>query len=267
MKDLSALFDRPDEKKKNGLFSFLKMKNKPKLPTTGSIIAQGRILFDPQQLFTPEGKLLPLADIPERLRYDLYMKTVRAPFRWQETFQDGAVTAFLHLGNRNGEDGQPLHPLLEGLIYAENATISSAKSTSDDKPFTYPMDPELSIALLAGKGNEFTMSSPAFSAALQFVPTSLPAPISNLEKENAALPSGQKLPIDKDYMYVHNAAALQQLASNYPVHDSQGIGTWGIVTGRLSAPTIDVNFQIDPPRSLVQLPGGNSPSPAAAAAC
>ncbi len=256
IRDFSAVFDRPVVNKKTS-FSWVKKMlgiKEIKLPPNGSFVAKGTILVDPDKL-QKNGIWIPAADFPSKLRYDIKLQSIRAPIRWREAF-NGTVTAFLRLHNRLDSDPEKSLPILEGLAYAENSRLGYDETKKTSEPITLPINPELSVALILGENNSFDIVMPPnIAVKLPFTPTKLLQPLSALDMEIAA--KGEKLPITNSFVFAINSKAMTDYAEKYGGTDTVGIGTYGMITGRLIKPVIDVDCIIDSSDAKIQLPGGN----------
>jgi hypothetical protein len=255
LRDFSAVFDRPVVTKKDpfGWVKKLVGIREKKLPPYGSLVAKGTVQIDPDKL-QRNGAWIPASEFAENLRYDINLQTVRAPIRWREAF-NGTVTAFLRLHNRVINNRiQP--PILEGLAYAENSRLGYDNTKESSDPITLPINPNLSIALIIGEGNSFDIAIPPnIAAKLPFVPTKILPPLSPLDMEIAA--KGEKLPITNSFVYAINSEAMADYAEKYSGNETIGIGTYGLITGKLINPIVDVNCYIDSSDAKIQLPGGN----------
>ncbi|MEI6519739.1 MAG: hypothetical protein WCO98_06830 [bacterium] len=255
IRDFSAVFDRPVVTKKDQ-FAWVKKLvgiREKKLPPYGSLVAKGTVQIDPDKL-KRNGALIPASEFADNLRYDIHLQTVRAPIRWREAF-NGTVTAFLRLHNRVINNHiQP--PILEGLAYAENSRLGYDNTKDSGEPVTLPINPDLSIALIIGEGNSFDIAIPPnIAAKLPFIPTKILPPLSQLDMEIAA--KGEKLPITNSFVYAINSEAMANYAEKYSGNETIGIGTYGLITGKLINPIVDVNCFIDSADAKIQLPGGN----------
>jgi hypothetical protein len=252
--------------------------DKPKPYPKGALVAQGSITLP-----YSEGTRLTLDELPSLLRYDVYAKTVRTPVRFFDNFLQGRVSGYLHLGNTTVEGKNT--PLLSGVVYAENTTITvkGVPSESDGpgggsvgpdgeawKPYYVPFNPRLSIAVQSGEHNKFLfdMAPTPVSAEIPFTTTqSVPAdgvnqplglsrianetlltPISVDDQHFLAAATGAKPFIDRgNFAYAYNADTLRA---------GFVTGTYGWLWGTLLRPNFDAEYTALPRRARVRLPGG-----------
>lgn len=272
IKDLSAIYGyaaRPAAKKATGFARLLKgllgqREKKVPVQDQGVIVAQGTIRIDIEKLLDAQQALVPLEEIPNRLQYDVYAKTVRAPVSWASVFQ-GQVSSYLHLVHRPGEMPRPL---LTGVVYAEDLLVTFTGQTfaQSSHNFFVPVDPDLSIALQMGARNRFEIepNNPlfrnSFSATIPFLPSPMVSPISVADyawlqqvSSGGAGPSLSKPPI------VRSHPAFRYTAATARVNRETGdpfAGTYGWVTGRLSAPLVQAHLEVEPRKSRVLFPRG-----------
>ncbi len=246
--------------------------NKTKAFPKGALVAQGSVTL-------PYGDdtRLTVEDLPALLHYDLYAKTVRTPIRFFNNMLQGRVSGYLHLGNTLVEGKNA--PLLSGVVYAENTTITvkgapgggsgGGANEPAAKPYTTPFNPQLSLAVQSGANNKFLfdLSPTPVTAEIPFTTTqTLPAlettavglsrtnnetllsPISVDDQHFLAGAPGAKPYVDReDFAYAYTADTLRA---------GFVTGTYGWVSGTLERPNFDAVYTAIPNRARVRLPGG-----------
>ena len=252
--DLSTIFDRTEvaalqsSTTPSHLLNQLLGKHAPLPRLQGVLVAQGTILIDPSRVIDEHGVLLPLASLLNHLDYDLYAKTVRTPISWRN-FLKGTLSGYARLGN---DAGLAHLPLITGVVYLEKTQFTYGTVTSLPWKFTFPFDPQLSLALQAGAEDTFKLdeNSPAAHVCqpdFSFMPTRLFPPFSQADKFFASQSATLAKPaVERDHpAYRYSAETLQNCN-----------GTHGNITGTLSNPVIKTDFVLDPKGSDLRFLGG-----------
>jgi hypothetical protein len=263
--DLSVVYDRVVDRqpKKQDFFVVRWIKQlfgreePERVFSPGAIMVQGDVRTDPQlplqldiDALSSETGLAALAELPNRLQYNLYAKMVRTPLQWRDAFQ-GMVSMYLHMGNRREA---PYRPLLTGMVYVEQGRLRMMQEQGAQGGFIpIPVDADLSIAVQTGPGNHFEVKpssgllSSTLSANLPFTPSNWLAPFSQTERIAMQYHRGEKPRIEpSDPVYFTTSTFAKSLD-----------GTNGWVEGRLSRPVIEGNFVLKSRQARVTLPGGD----------
>lgn len=259
--DVSALYDRNDyHPPKPTLWQrFMNVLGFEKKyePPLSNIVAQGSIkILTPLDGWASLDALLQPTSLAQHVRYDLYAEMSKAPIKRSKIY-DGTVSAYLHLGNRQD---QPAVPLLNGLVFAENSTITYAGGASS--PFempSLPFDPELSLFVQVGEKNAFVVAPDnslvrnAIYGIFPFVSTGPQLFSPDDIATSGAQRRGDKALLDPRSPVFHISAESMQLGKN---GDEYTNGTFGTVTGKLSDPVVNATYVLVPRKSQFQLPGG-----------